>query len=92
MLACHESHSTPDRPDPDRAFAPHDDLKVVGRELADEDALTLTSVIRNEMYYLPSFLDHYRKLGVERFARLARIFHEVSKKESRGCRKSLVLS
>lgn len=29
--------------------------------------LTLFSVMRNEMYFLPAFLAHYRRLGVEQF-------------------------
>lgn len=29
--------------------------------------LTLFAVMRNEMYFLPAFLDHYRALGVEQF-------------------------
>lgn len=32
-----------------------------------QDAVTLYSMIRDEIYYLPSFLDHYRSLGVEQF-------------------------
>ncbi len=31
------------------------------------DRLTLVAPIKNEMFFLPSFLDHYRKLGVEQF-------------------------
>ena len=29
--------------------------------------LTLFAVMRNEMYVLPAFLDHYRRLGIEQF-------------------------
>jgi hypothetical protein len=29
--------------------------------------LTLFAVMRNEMYFLPAFLEHYRKLGIEQF-------------------------
>lgn len=54
-------------PNPDEVYSAFDDLKVVGRSLEDNDALTLTAVMRNEMFFLPAFFDHYRKLGVERF-------------------------
>lgn len=43
-----------------------DDLTVVsGRTL--RGGFTLCAVVRNEMYFLPAFLAHYRNLGVERF-------------------------
>lgn len=29
--------------------------------------VSLFSIMRNEMYFLPAFLDHYRKLGVDQF-------------------------
>lgn len=31
------------------------------------DRVTLVAPIKNEIFFLPSFLDHYRKLGVEQF-------------------------
>lgn len=31
------------------------------------DKVTLVAPIRNEMFFLPSFLDHYRALGIEQF-------------------------
>jgi hypothetical protein len=49
-------------------FAALDDLKAVSRNQPDPEALTLCAVGRNEMYFLPTFLEHYRKLGIEQFA------------------------
>jgi hypothetical protein len=49
-------------------FAAFDDLTVVSRHQPDPEALTLCAVGRNEMYFLPAFLEHYRKLGIEQFA------------------------
>ncbi len=54
-------------PHPNEVYSAYDDLHVVGRSLPDNDALTLTAVMRNEMYFLPSFFEYYRKLGIERF-------------------------
>ena len=34
---------------------------------AHRDALSVFTVVRNEMFFLPAFLDHYRTLGVEQF-------------------------
>ena len=45
----------------------HDDLRVVSGTAVDPSGFTLLSTLRNEMYFLPAFLDHYRRLGVERF-------------------------
>lgn len=44
-----------------------DDLRVVGDPVHDRSGLTLVSVVRDELYFLPAFLDHYRRLGVTRF-------------------------
>lgn len=44
-----------------------DDLTVVANDLSARRGFTLTSRVRNEMYFLPAFLSHYRGLGVERF-------------------------
>ena len=44
----------------------HDDLRVVGGD-AGPGGFTLLALLRNEMYFLPPFLAHYRALGVERF-------------------------
>ena len=45
----------------------YDDLKVISNNLSDCKGFTLTGIICNEMYFLPSFLAYYRRLGVERF-------------------------
>ncbi|CAN5692794.1 glycosyltransferase family 2 protein [soil metagenome] len=44
-----------------------DDLRVVSNDLSDAPGLTVTGLVRNEMYFLPAFLAHYRRLGAERF-------------------------
>lgn len=49
-------------------FAQFDDLQVVSTVKPDPDAMTLCAVGRNEMYFLPAFLHHYRSLGIEQFA------------------------
>ena len=43
------------------------DLRVVAGGGVDPSGFTLLAVLRNEMYFLPHFLAHYRRLGVERF-------------------------
>ena len=45
----------------------YDDFRVLGRDLSGSAGFTLTSVVKNEMYFVPVFLKHYRALGVERF-------------------------
>ena len=45
----------------------HNDLRVVAGHGVSSSGFTLLALIRNEMYFLPSFLSHYRHLGVERF-------------------------
>ncbi len=42
-------------------------LQIVGRDLTSQDGLILTAIMHNEMYFLPDFLAHYRKLGIKRF-------------------------
>jgi len=49
-------------------FTTFDDLKVVSKRQPDPEAMTLCAIGRNEMYFLPAFLEHYRKLGIEQFA------------------------
>ena len=49
-------------------FTAFDDLKVVSSRQPDPEAMTLCAVGRNGMYFLPAFLEHYRKLGIEQFA------------------------
>jgi hypothetical protein len=48
-------------------FADYDDLTLVSNDLTRNGGVTLISIVRNEMYMLPAFLEHYRALGVERF-------------------------
>ena len=43
------------------------DLRVVAGADVDPSGFTLLAILRNEMYFLPAFLAHYRSLGVERF-------------------------
>ena len=49
-------------------FTAFDDLQIVSSNQPDPEAMTLCAVGRNEMYFLPAFLEHYRKLGIEQFA------------------------
>lgn len=51
----------------EHVFAAFDDLRPLGRRLEDPDAMTLFTHLRDEMYFLPAFLDHYRRRGIERF-------------------------
>ena len=44
-----------------------DDLAILTNDLTNLRGLTLCAPIRNELYFLPAFLEHYRRLGVERF-------------------------
>ena len=48
-------------------FSRFDDLRVVSNDLTGASGFTLTCIVRDEMYFLPPFLDHYRGLGVKRF-------------------------
>jgi len=48
-------------------FQAYNDLRIAGRDLRGAPGFTLSAIIRNELYFLPSFLDHYRALGVGRF-------------------------
>ena len=43
------------------------DLTVVAGDDTNPSGFTLLAILRNEMYFLPDFLAHYRSLGVERF-------------------------
>ncbi len=45
----------------------NNDLQVVAGVDVDPSGFTLLAMLRNEMYFLPAFLAHYRGLGVERF-------------------------
>ncbi len=42
------------------------DLTVVAGDDTNPSGFTLLAILRNEMYFLPDFLAHYRSLGVER--------------------------
>ena len=42
-------------------------ISIVHNDLTATNGFTLSAVMHNEMYFLPDFLAHYRKLGVERF-------------------------
>ena len=48
-------------------FEPYDDLKIVANDLSHKKGLTLCAMLHDEAYFLETFLDHYRELGVERF-------------------------
>ena len=45
----------------------HNDLRVMSGTEVNPAGFVLLAVLRNEMYFLPAFLSHYRLLGVERF-------------------------
>ena len=45
----------------------YNDLRVVFEADGAPSGFTLLAILRNEMYFLPAFLAHYRRLGVERF-------------------------
>lgn len=47
--------------------AEFDDLEIVSPASAPGEGLPLCAVVRNEMYFLPAFLDHYRRVGVGHF-------------------------
>lgn len=48
-------------------YSEYDDLHVLSAAATGGGGFPLCSVVRNEMYFLPSFLRHYRRLGVEHF-------------------------
>jgi len=43
------------------------DLRLIGRDLRSSKGLTMCSFVRDEMFLISDFLNHYRALGVERF-------------------------
>ena len=45
----------------------YNDLRIVCGNRVDPSGFTLLAILRNEMYFLPAFLTHYRRLGVQRF-------------------------
>ena len=50
-----------------QVFADWDDFRVLADAGPATSGLTLVAMVRNEMYFLPAFLAHYRALGVSRF-------------------------
>jgi hypothetical protein len=50
-----------------RDLMSYDDLQVKSNDLAHLDVPTVISLAHNEMYFLPAWLDHYRRLGAGRF-------------------------
>ncbi|TPE52663.1 glycosyltransferase family 2 protein [Amaricoccus solimangrovi] len=42
-------------------------LTIRGRSLEDSPGLSLCAIVHDEMFFLPAFLEHYRRLGVARF-------------------------
>ena len=48
-------------------YAELDDLEVIAPARAPRDGLPLCAVVRNEMYFLPAFVAHYRDAGVGHF-------------------------
>ena len=45
----------------------NNDLRVVAGKDTPSSGFTLLSLLKNELYFLPAFLSHYRRLGVQRF-------------------------
>ena len=45
----------------------YNDLRVVDESHVGPNGFTLLAILRNEMFFLPAFLAHYRGLGVQRF-------------------------
>lgn len=46
---------------------PYNDLHVKANDLTDREGPTVFALARNEMFFLPSWLEHYRRLGARRF-------------------------
>ena len=45
----------------------NNDLRITSNTPPSSAAFTLLAIVRNELYFLPAFLAHYCRLGVERF-------------------------
>jgi len=45
----------------------NENLRPIGRDLRSSKGFTMCVVVRDEMYLISDFLNHYRALGVERF-------------------------
>ena len=48
-------------------FEQYDDLKIISQDLTHKRGLTLCALLNDEIYFLETFLEYYRNLGVERF-------------------------
>jgi len=48
-------------------FANFDESLSIIKGNVDPEGTAVYSVVRNEMYFLPAFLEHYRQLGVQQF-------------------------
>ena len=48
-------------------FAEWDDFRILSGHTDIPASLTLLAIVKNEMFFLPPFLEHYRQLGVKRF-------------------------
>jgi hypothetical protein len=48
-------------------FSRYDDLEIVSGGSPDPGAFPLVGILRNEMYFLPAFLEHYRARGIGQF-------------------------
>ncbi|WP_227287629.1 glycosyltransferase family 2 protein [Boseongicola sp. H5] len=48
-------------------LAAFDDFEIVSGPAQSHDGLPLLGILRNEMYFLPAFLKHYRSLGISQF-------------------------
>ena len=49
-------------------YATLNELDCLNPKRASHTALTLVSVMKNELYFLPHFFEHYRNMGVQQFA------------------------
>lgn len=49
------------------SLAALDDLEIVSGPAQMRDGVPLLGILRNEMYFLPAFLAHYRHLGISQF-------------------------
>ena len=45
----------------------NNDLRIVAGKGTTSSDFTVLSLLKNEFYFLPAFLQHYRRLGVQRF-------------------------
>ena len=50
-----------------KLFSEFDDLEVVSGSFDGSSEIVLSAIVRNEMYLLPVFFEHYRTLGVDQF-------------------------